>query len=52
MSCPAMRSHTTRFTHSTAKKIAPKTPNSPSLIASNVEKTLWRSTDENQRLSV
>ena len=32
--------------------MAPKTPKSPSFMASSVEKTLWRSTDENQRLSV
>ncbi len=41
MSWPAMRSHTTRLTQSTAKKIAPNTPKRPSLITSNVEKTLW-----------
>ena len=47
-----MRSHTTRLTQSTAKKMAPKTPKSPSLITSSVEKTSWKWTDENQRLSV
>ena len=52
MSWPAMRSHTTRFTQSTAKKMAPNAPNSPSLITSSVEKTSWKSTEENQRLSV
>ena len=52
MSWPAMRSQTTRFTHSTAKKMAPNTPKSPSLMTSSVEKTLWKPTEENQRLSV
>jgi len=47
-----MRSHTTRLTQSTAKKIAPKTPNSPSLVTSRVENTLWYPTEENHRLSV
>ena len=47
-----MRSHTVRLIQRTAKKIAPNTPKRPSLMTSNVEKTLWYPTEENQRLSV
>jgi len=36
----------------TTKKIAPKTPKSPSFMTSRVEKTLWNPTEENHRPSV
>jgi hypothetical protein len=36
----------------TTKKMAPKTPKSPSLMTSSVENTSCRWTEENHRLSV
>jgi hypothetical protein len=38
--------------HITTKKTAPKEAKSPTLIASSVDHTRWKWTEENHRLSV